>query len=53
MQEVGLYLIISTGSFYDSLINLNKFFRIAGAIILINVACLELGWSLDLPEWPR
>jgi hypothetical protein len=53
MQEVGLYPIISTGSFYDGLINLNKFFRIAGAVILINVACLELGRPPDLPEWPR
>jgi hypothetical protein len=42
MQKVSLYLIISTDSFYDGLINLNKFFRIAGVIILINVACLEL-----------
>jgi hypothetical protein len=52
MQEVGIYPIISTGSFYDGLINLNKFFRIAGAIILINVACHELGRTPDLPEWP-
>jgi hypothetical protein len=50
MQEVDLYPIISTGSFYDGLINLNKFFRIAGAVILINVACLELGRPPDLPE---
>jgi hypothetical protein len=50
MQEVGLYPIISTGSFYDGLINLNKFFKIAGAIILINVACLELGRPPD-PPW--
>jgi hypothetical protein len=53
MQEVGLYPIISTGSFYDGMINLNKFFRIAEAIILINMACLELAWPPDLPEWPR
>jgi hypothetical protein len=53
MQEVGLYLIISTGSFYDGLINLNKFFRIAGTVILVNVICLELGRPPDLPEWPR
>jgi hypothetical protein len=52
MQEVGLYPIISTDSFYDGLINLNKFFRIAETVILINVACLELGRPLDLPEWP-
>jgi hypothetical protein len=51
MHKVGLYPIISTSSFYDDLINLNKFFRIAGAVILINVACLELGWPPDLPEW--
>jgi hypothetical protein len=50
MQKVGIYPIISTGSFYDGLINLNKFFRIARAVILINVACLELGWPPDLPE---
>jgi hypothetical protein len=53
MQEVGIYSIISTDSFYDDLINLNKFFGIAGAIILINVTCLELGRPPDLPEWPR
>jgi hypothetical protein len=53
MQKVGLYQIISTGSFYDGLINPNKFFRIAGAIILINVGYLELGWPPDLPEWSR
>jgi hypothetical protein len=53
MQKVSLYMIISTDSFYDGLINLNKFFRIAGAIILINVACLELDWPPDLPEWSR
>jgi hypothetical protein len=53
MQEVGLYLIISTGSFYDGLIKLNKFFMIAGIVILINVAWLELGQPPDLPEWPR
>jgi hypothetical protein len=50
MQKVGLYPIISTGSFYDGLINPNKFFRITGAIILINVAYLELGWPPDLLE---
>jgi hypothetical protein len=49
MHKVGLYPFISTGSFYDGLINLNKLFRITGAIILINVACLELGWPPDLP----
>jgi hypothetical protein len=53
MQEVGLYPIISIDSFYDDLINLNKFFRIARLVILINVACLELGRPPDLPEWPR
>jgi hypothetical protein len=53
MQKVGLYPIISTGSFYDDLINLNKLLRIVGAVILINVACLELDWPPDLPEWSR
>jgi hypothetical protein len=58
MQEVGLYPIISTSSFYDGLINLNKFFRIAGVIILINVARFELGPLLgiivvDLMFYPR
>jgi hypothetical protein len=53
MQEVGLYPIISTGNFYDGLINLNKFFRIAKVVILINVAYLELGRPPDLLEWPR
>jgi hypothetical protein len=53
MQKVGIYPIISTDSFYDGLINLNKLFRIVGAVILINVACLELGRPPDLPKWPR
>jgi hypothetical protein len=53
MQKVDFYLIISTDSSYDGLINLNNFFRITGAIILINVACLGLGWPPDLLEWSR
>jgi hypothetical protein len=53
MQKVGIYPIISIGSLYDGLINLNKFFRIAEAIILINLACLKLGWPPDLHEWSR
>jgi hypothetical protein len=53
MQKASLYLIISTGSFYDGLINLNKLFRIAGAIVLINVACFEFGRPPDFPKWPR
>jgi hypothetical protein len=52
MQEVGLYPIISTSSFYDGLINLNKLFRIAGAVILINVACFELGQPLTSLSGP-
>jgi hypothetical protein len=52
MQKVGLYPIISSDNFYDDLINLNKFFRIAGAIILINVTCLELGWPPNLLSGP-
>jgi hypothetical protein len=50
MQEVGLYRIISTDSFYGGLIYLNKFFRIDGAIILINVTFLELGRPPELLE---
>jgi hypothetical protein len=53
MKEVDLYPIISTDSFYNGLINLNKFVRIARAIILINVACLELSRPPDLSEWSR
>jgi hypothetical protein len=53
MQKVDLYPIISTGSFYDGLINLNKIFRIAGAIVLINVACFEFGRPPNFPKWPR
>jgi hypothetical protein len=53
MQKVGLYPIISTGSFYDGLINVNKFFKIAGAIVLINVVCFEFGRPPDFPKWPR
>jgi hypothetical protein len=52
MQKVGLYPIISTDSFYDSLINLNKFFRIAGAVVLMNVACFEFSLPPDFPKWP-
>jgi hypothetical protein len=51
MQKVDLYPINSTGSFYDGLINRNKFFSIAGAILLINVSYLELDWPPDLLEW--
>jgi hypothetical protein len=53
MQKVGIYPIIFTSNFYDDLINLNKFFRITEVNILINVACLELGWPSDLLEWSR
>jgi hypothetical protein len=50
MQKVGLHPIISTDGFYDGLINLNKFFRIAGSVILINVTHLELGCPPDFSE---
>jgi hypothetical protein len=50
MQKVGLYPIISTVSFYDGLINVNKFFRIAGAIVLINVVCFEFDRPPDFPK---
>jgi hypothetical protein len=50
MQKVDLHTIISSGSFYDGLINLNKFFRITGSIILINVTHLELGWPPDFSK---
>jgi hypothetical protein len=43
MQKIGLHPIISSGSFDDSLINLNEFFRIASSVILIYVARLEFG----------
>jgi hypothetical protein len=51
MQKISLHPIISSNSFDDGLINLNVFFRIASSVILIYVACLEFGWSLDIPEW--
>jgi hypothetical protein len=51
MQKFSLHSIISSGSFDDGLINLNEFFRIASFVILIYVARLEFGWSLDIPEW--
>jgi hypothetical protein len=51
MQKVGLHPIISSGSFDDSLINLNEFFRIASSVILIYMICLEFGWLQDIPEW--
>jgi hypothetical protein len=51
MQKIGFHPIISSGGFDDSLINLNKFFRIASSIILIYMARLEFGWPLDIPEW--
>jgi hypothetical protein len=50
MQKVGLHPIISTGSFFDGLINLNKFFRVTGSVILINVTRLELGWPPNFSE---
>jgi hypothetical protein len=43
MQKVALHSIISSDSFYDGVINLNKFFRIVGSVILINVTRHELG----------
>jgi hypothetical protein len=35
------------------LINLDKLFRIARAVISVNVVCLELSRPPDLPKWPR
>jgi hypothetical protein len=51
MQKISLHLIISSGSFDDSLINLNEFFRIASSVILIYVTRLEFDWPLDILEW--
>jgi hypothetical protein len=51
MQKISLHPIISSIRFDDGLINLNEFFRIASSVILIYVARLEFGWSLDIPEW--
>jgi hypothetical protein len=30
---------------------LNKFFRVAEFVILVDVSSLELIWPSDLPEW--
>jgi hypothetical protein len=53
MQKVDLHPIISTDSFFDDRIKLNKFFRIAGSVILINETRLELGWPPDISEQSR
>jgi hypothetical protein len=41
-RKVGLHLIISSNSFYDSLIDLDELFRIAGPIISIDMTGFEL-----------
>jgi hypothetical protein len=46
-------LIVSSGGLNDSLIHLNKFFRVTGAIIPIDVASLEFVWPSYLSEWSR
>jgi hypothetical protein len=41
-QKIDLHSIVSSGGLNDGLIHLNKFFRVAGAIISIDVASVEL-----------
>jgi hypothetical protein len=50
-RKVGLHLIISSNSFYDSLIDLDELFRIAGPIISIDMTGFELVWPPDLSKW--
>jgi hypothetical protein len=37
----------------DGLIHLNEFFRVARAVIPVDVASLELVWPPDFSEWSR
>jgi hypothetical protein len=52
-QKVGIHLIVSSDSLNDCLIHLNKFSRVLGAIVPVDVASLELVWPPDLSEWTR
>jgi hypothetical protein len=49
-QIIGLYLIISSCSLNDRVVDLDDFPWIAGAIIFVNVPSLEPFWPHDLPE---
>jgi hypothetical protein len=46
-------MIVSSSSLNDSLIHLNKFFRVARAVIPVDVAGLEFVWPPDLSKWSR
>jgi hypothetical protein len=48
-----MHPIVSSDGLNDGLIHLNKFFRVAGAIIPVDVASLEFVWPMDLSEWSR
>jgi hypothetical protein len=48
--KVSLYLIVSSNGLDDGLIYLNEFFRVARAVIAVNVASLELVWPPNLSE---
>jgi hypothetical protein len=43
--------IISSSGLNDDLIHLNKFFRVTGTIMSVDVASFELVWQLNLSEW--
>jgi hypothetical protein len=49
-QVIGFHPIVSSCGLDDCVIDLDKFFRIAGAVILVDVLELELLWPHDLPE---
>jgi hypothetical protein len=49
-QIVGLYLIVSSYSLDDCMIDLDEFFEIVGSIIFVDVPSLEFLWPPDLPE---
>jgi hypothetical protein len=49
-QIVGFYSIVSSNDLDDSMVDLDELFRIAGAIILVDVSGLELLWLGNLPE---
>jgi hypothetical protein len=52
-RKLAFTQIVSSGGLNDSLINLNKLFRIAGSVIPITVASLKLVRPSYLSEWSR
>jgi hypothetical protein len=49
-QIVGIYSIVTSCSLDDRVVNLDDFFSVAGAVILVDRSRLELVRSRDLPK---